>query len=209
MALGLVRHLPFLAATTRSGKWDPLCTGKLRRPSTMTLGIVGFGRTGRHLAQLSRAVFRRIAAFDPAVPDRDWPDFVERREMHEVFSGSDVISLHLPLTPQTENLVDAEMLRTMRHGSYLINVSRGGLLDCDALIDSLNAGHLAGAALDVLPVEPPAPGDTVLSHPRIMVTPHAAYYSVNSEEELRRKAVENILGWAETGRPVYTVVEGA
>ncbi len=208
MALGLVRHLPFLADKTRAGSWDHLSSGPVRRTSTMTLGIVGLGRIGRHLASLSDGIFGEICAFDPAIPDGDWPQQVKRLDCHQVFTSSDVVSLHLPLTPQSAGMVDDKMLDSMRPGSYLVNAARGGLVDIEALLACLDSGQIAGAALDVLPIEPPPTDAPILSHPRAIVTPHAAYYSMESDEELRSKSVGNILAWAKSGRPVYPVVEG-
>ena len=96
----------------------------------------------------------------------------------------------------------------MPPGSYLVNTSRGGLVDLDALLDALQSGRLAGAALDVLPQVPPPSDHPLLTHPRALITPHVAWYSAEAEVELRRKAAQNIVDWARTGRPTYAVVEG-
>ena len=114
----------------------------------------------------------------------------------------------MPLTAETRNMVGARMLAAMRPGGYLVNVSRGGLVDVDALLAALDSGHLAGAALDVLPQEPPSPDHPLLRHPRVLLSPHAAFYSVESNEELRRESIRNIIDWARTGRPNDFVVEG-
>jgi D-3-phosphoglycerate dehydrogenase / 2-oxoglutarate reductase len=89
-----------------------------------------------------------------------------------------------------------------------VNTARGGLVDLDAVLDALEDGHLAGVALDVLPREPPPKGHPLLTHPRALITPHVAWYSTDAEIELRRKAAQNIVDWARTGRPTYAVVEG-
>ena len=96
----------------------------------------------------------------------------------------------------------------MPNGSYLVNTARGGLVDLDAVLDALRSGKLAGAALDVLPDEPPPQGHPLLTHPRVLITPHVAWYSAEAEVELRRKAALNIVDLASTGRPTYAVVEG-
>jgi len=96
----------------------------------------------------------------------------------------------------------------MPTGSYVVNTSRGGLVDLDALYEALQSGRLAGAALDVLPQEPPPMDHPLLRHPRALITPHVAWYSEEAEVELRRKAAQNIVDWARTGRPTYAVVEG-
>ena len=89
-----------------------------------------------------------------------------------------------------------------------MNTARGGLIDLDALVEALDSGQLAGVALDVLPQEPPPNGHPLLTHPRALITPHVAWYSAEAEVELRRKAAQNIVDWARTGRPTYAVVEG-
>ena len=94
-------------------------------------------------------------------------------------------------------------------GSYLVNTARGGLVDLDAVFEALDSGQLAGVALDVLPQEPPPSRHPLLTHPRALITPHVAWYSAEAEVELRRKAAQNIVDWAWTGRPTYAVVEGS
>lgn len=96
----------------------------------------------------------------------------------------------------------------MREGSYMVNTSRGGLINLDDLLQALDDGRLAGAALDVLPQEPPPPEHQILHHPNILLSPHAAWYSTEAEAELRRKGALNIVAWAHEGRPLYPVVEG-
>jgi D-3-phosphoglycerate dehydrogenase / 2-oxoglutarate reductase len=96
----------------------------------------------------------------------------------------------------------------MPSGSYLVNTARGGLVDLDALVEALESGRLAGVALDVLPQEPPPQDHPLLTHPRVLITPHVAWYSAEAEVELRRKAAQNIVDWVQTGRPTYPVVEG-
>jgi D-3-phosphoglycerate dehydrogenase len=105
-------------------------------------------------------------------------------------------------------MIDERVLRRMRPGSFLVNTARGAIVAIDHLLDALDSGILAGAGLDVLPVEPPPPGSRLLGHPKVILTPHAAFFSEQSEIELRRKAAQNIVTWARTGRPDYVVVKG-
>ena len=100
------------------------------------------------------------------------------------------------------------MLSLMQPGSFLVNTARGPVADLDAVLAALDSGRLAGAGLDVLPKEPPEADHPVLGHPRVLLSPHAAFYSVEGEKELRTKAALNVIEWARTGRPTYVVVEG-
>lgn len=210
MALSLVRHLPGYDAAVRAGRWHYEDTGPLARPGAMTLGIAGLGRIGRLVAAYAAPIFGRIAGYDPHLPDSAWPEGVAREgDLAALCAASDVVSLHLPLTPETHGLVGRELLAAMKPGSYLVNVSRGAIVDVPALLASLDDGGLAGAALDVLPQEPPAADDPVLRHPKVLLSPHAAFYSVESDQELRRRAVANVVRYFETGRPDHVVVEGS
>ncbi|MFF2243387.1 NAD(P)-dependent oxidoreductase [Arthrobacter sp. NPDC058130] len=133
--------------------------------------------------ELARPVFGSIAGYDTFIPDGD-PGLaelgVERCSLEEMVLSSDLISLHLPLTPDTTQLFDATMLASMKAGSFIINVSRGGLIDSQALKEALDAGHIASAGLDVLDHEPPAPDHPLLEHPGVMLTPHIAFLSAQT-----------------------------
>lgn len=207
MALSLIRDIPFHDRRTREGRWTLAESGPLRRPTELTLGIVGVGAIGRRLTEFARPVFGRIVGSDPLVPDSTWPDFVVRGEIDDVFRESDVVSLHIPLTDQTRNLVDRTRLGSMKPGSYLVNVSRGAVVDLSALMAALDEGRLAAAALDVLPDEPPDPDEPILHHPRVLITPHAAFLSEESGRDYVRNQAMNVVAWAQTGRPQRVVVE--
>jgi D-3-phosphoglycerate dehydrogenase len=116
----------------------------------------------------------------------------EYRDMYDLLRESDFVSVHVPLTPETRHLVGRDELALMRPTAYLVNVSRGGVVDQAALVAALDAGRLAGAALDVLEDEPPAPDDPLLARSDVLLTPHAAHYSIDSLDELRQTAVEDV-----------------
>jgi D-3-phosphoglycerate dehydrogenase len=208
MLLALLRNLAGHDREVRAGRWNYTLGGQLRRPGTLTLGLVGTGRIGRMTAERSAPWFGGCVGYDPHVPEEAWPAGMERVGLEELFARSNAVSLHLPLTDDTRELVGADLLGRMPAGSYLVNTARGGLVDLDALVDALEEGRLAGVALDVLPEEPPPEGHPLLSHPRALITPHVAWYSEEAEAELRRKAAQNVVDWARTGRPTYPVVEG-
>ncbi len=207
MALSLVRHLPFLDRHVREGGWDAFSTGSRRRASTLTLGIVGLGRTGRLLAQLARPVFGGIVGADPS-PELDPPDDVEVVSLDELLGRADVVSLHLPAARDARPLLDAAAFARMRPGSYLVNVARGALVDTASLLAALDDGTLAGAGLDVVSPEPPAPDAPIRTHPRVLMTPHGAFYSEEAEAAACAHQAGNVVAWRRSGRPLTPVVEG-
>jgi phosphoglycerate dehydrogenase-like enzyme len=208
LALALMRNIVAYHRDIQSGKWHYLSSGELRRASDMTLGIVGLGRIGKRMAHIGRNVFGRVMACDPYIIDGDFPAYVARGTLAEVFATSNVVSLHVPLTAETRGMIDASVLKLMPPGSFLVNTARGAVVAVDDALAALDGGNLGGLALDVLPVEPVPGGSKLLGHPRVILTPHAAFYSAESERELRRKAARNIVTWLQTGRPDYVVVAG-
>ncbi len=208
MLLALLRNLAGHDRHVREGSWNYRLGGQLPRPGGLTLGVVGLGRIGRTTWERAAPWFGRSVGYDPFLPDAAWPAGVQRLELADLFAQSNAVTLHLPLTSETQGLVGADLLARMPAASYLVNTARGGLVQLDAVLRALEEGKLAGVALDVLPDEPPAPDHPVRTHPRALVTPHVAWYSTESEVELRRKAARNVVTWARTGRPDYVVVEG-
>jgi D-3-phosphoglycerate dehydrogenase len=207
MALSLVRHLPFLDRHVRAGGWDAFATGERHRPSALALGIVGLGSIGSRLANLALPLFGRVLACDPT-PARPTPPGVELVGIDDLLAASDVVSLHLPAQPGAPPLLDAAGLARMRSGAFLVNAARGSLVDPAALLDALDSGRLAGAALDVVDGEPPAPDDRIRGHPRVLVTPHAAFFSSESAADTYAAQARNVIAWRESGRPLTPVVEG-
>ncbi len=208
MALALLRNIVAWNRDVNAGTWHYTSAGIVRRAANMTLGIVGLGRIGKRMAHVSRNVFARVVACDPYIIDGDFPAYVERSTLAEVFAQSDVVSLHVPLTAETRNMIDAQVIGAMKPGSYLVNTARGAVVDVDAALAALERGTLAGLALDVLPIEPVPPDSPLIGHPRAILTPHSAFYSVEAERDLRAKAARNLITWLQKGRPDYVVVAG-
>jgi len=208
MTLDVLRHITRYDRDVKAGRWHYSSAGTLRRIGELTVGILGLGRIGKRYAHIARDCFARVIAHDPYLIDGDFPAYVDRVELDALFEQADVVSVHTPLTAETRGFVNARLLALMKPGSVLINCARGAIVDTDALLAAINAGHLDGAGLDVLPIEPPPAGDALCAHPRVLVSPHAAFYSLTGERELRRKAAQNIIDWAQRGRPSYVVVTG-
>jgi D-3-phosphoglycerate dehydrogenase len=209
LALAVARNIVACHRDIAAGNWHYLSSGRLTRPREMTLGIVGLGRIGKRMAQISRDVFRRVVAYDPYLIDGDFPVFVERVPTLDALARvATVVSLHTPLTKETRGMIDAAFFAAMPRGGYLVNTARGAIVDVPSLVDALDSGHLGGAGLDVLPVEPVPRDSRLVGHPRVVLTPHSAFYSIEGEQELRRKAARNLATWLATGRPEYVVSAG-
>jgi phosphoglycerate dehydrogenase-like enzyme len=208
LALASIRHIAMYDRDIRAGTWHYTSPGTIRRATDLTLGILGLGRIGKRMAHIARDCFRNVIACDPYLIDGDFPVYVGRVDLQTLFRTADVVSLHVPLNPETAGMVNGALLKAMRPGSALVNTARGGVVNIDDLVEVLESGHLDAVGIDVLPVEPPTPDHPLLRHPRALLTPHAAFYSIAGERELRRKAAQNLIDWARTGRPSYVVVEG-
>ncbi len=164
----------------------------------LTLGIVGFGGIGAAVAEIAHAFGLQVIAYNPS--PKPAPPFVRFVELETLFRTSDVASLHCLLTPQTNCLVNAERLGWMKPSAYLLNTSRGPLIDEPALAAALNAGRLAGAGLDVLSVEPPPAENPLLSARNCIITPHNAWGTRAARSRLLCIAVENVRAFL-NGRP--------
>ena len=209
LALASLRNVVRYHDDVRAGKWHYLSAGTMQRPAGLTLGIVGLGRIGKRMAHVSRNVFGRIVACDPLLIDGDFPAYVERATtLAELAAGVDVVSLHAPLDATTRGMIGRDFFAAARRGMTLVNTARGALVELPDLLAALDAGILRGVGLDVLPTEPVPRDSPLLTDPRVILTPHAAFYSVQAERELRRKAAQNIVTWLRTGRPDYPVVRG-
>jgi glycerate dehydrogenase len=154
------------------------------------MGIVGLGRIGCAVAEMAAAFGMNVVAFSPR--PKPVPEFIQRVDLETLLRHSDVVSLHCPLTPETRQLVNAERLSWMKPSAFLLNTSRGLLIEEDALADALNSGRIAGAGLDVLSVEPPPANYPLLHAKNCIITPHLAWGTRAARSRLLRIAVENI-----------------
>jgi len=157
----------------------------------LTIGIVGYGRIGRAVARLGTAFGMNVLVNDIAT-STDLGGDVKSVDLDTLFRQSDIVSLHCPLTPQTKNLVSRERLKLMKPSAFLINTSRGPLVDERALAEVLDSGLIAGAGLDVLGQEPPAAESPLFAAPNCYITPHIAWATASARERLMRIAVENV-----------------
>jgi D-3-phosphoglycerate dehydrogenase len=193
LMLSLSRHVPHAHASTMAGGWDRK-TYVGNELYKKTLGVVGLGKIGSHVARVARAMGMEVTAYDPFVsPDRAQQMQVRLLPLPQLFAEADYITLHLPRTPETENLVNAELLRTMKSNSRLVNCARGGIVDEAALAEAVETGVIAGAALDVYAKEPLA-ADSPLRQvkDRLILTPHLGASTEEAQENVAIDVAEQI-----------------
>ena len=193
LALAQLRGLAEADRGVRSGTWGIASLRPLHQPSGLTAGVVGYGRIGRRAAQYLRGMGMRVVAHD-AYSEVPAQDGVEAVDLDHLLETSDVVSLHAPGNQDGSPLLDADRLARMRPGSVLVNTARGSLVDLKALVAGLRTGRPARAALDVFPQEPPDLSTLEDVAERVLLTPHMAWYTEESETDMRRKAA------AETAR---------
>lgn len=204
LLLELTNRVGHHAATVRAGRWaacPDFCywDGQLVELAGLTLGIVGYGRIGRGVAAVGRAFGMRVLAHR-RTPGAE-PECVG---LERLLGESDVISLHCPLTPETKGLVDAARIALMKPTAFLVNTSRGALVNEADLAAALDAGRLAGAGLDVLSVEPPPPDNPLLTARNCIITPHVAWATRNARERLIAATADNVRAFL-AGTPRHVV----
>jgi (S)-sulfolactate dehydrogenase len=194
--LMLVRGAYHATAAVANGQWPRTALSNGRELHGKIMGLVGFGTTGRRVSDLVKSFGMQVLAFDPALPAEH-----EAYRLHQVsccpdlellLSRADVVSLHVPLTPSTRHLLNATRLSQMKPSAVLINTARGGIIDEDALIQALRAERLAGAALDVFDHEPPPAGLLPADLPRLILTPHIAGLTQESNTRVSTMIAERI-----------------
>lgn len=205
LLLALGRRIVGFAEQTRSGGWDNQTAGVLRRQRGRTLGLVGFGRIARAVASRAQGLGYVVLAWSPRLTPGEHDGVEAVGSLGELLERSDAVSLHAPLTEDTRRMIGAAELARMRPGSFLINTARGALVDEQALADALDARVLGGAGLDVMGEEPPPPDHPLRRAPGVVMTPHAAFFSVESIEDLQSKTARNVAAVL-SGQAVPTIV---
>lgn len=206
--LNFTQRVAHHADTVRQGRWSAsrdFCywDHPLIELDGQTMGVVGFGRIGQRTADLARAFGMKLVAHDPVANPADHPD-VEFVSVDDLFARSDFISLHCPLTDDTHHLVNAARLEQMKPTAFLVNTSRGPVIDEPALAAALEQGQIAGAGLDVLEVEPPRDGNPLIQVDRCVITPHIAWATRAARSRLLDIAVDNVKSFLD-GNPVNVV----
>ncbi len=189
------RRLPQMLASARSGSWyDAEKIEPAPRLKGQTLGIIGYGRIGRTVAVKARGLGLQVIAYDPYLQvGEEANEAAKLVNLDTLLASADFVSLHTPLTASSRQIINADTLNKMKRTAYLINTARGELIDEAALLSAIRGGVIAGAALDVLTVEPPPPDFPLLHERRIAVTPHGAWYSEEAKLDVRQKATEDVI----------------
>lgn len=194
LMLCLTRKVALANAQVRRGIWDFRQTQPIFRLQGKTLGLIGCGRIGRAMARRCRALGMQVLVYDPYVVPTALPEDVTSVSLEALLRESDVVSLHCPLTTgapySTRHLLDDASLRLMKPTAFLVNTARGQIVEETALEKALAEGRLAGAAFDVLAEEPARADHPLFAHENFLCTPHMAWHSTESAQELKRKAAE-------------------
>jgi D-3-phosphoglycerate dehydrogenase / 2-oxoglutarate reductase len=199
------RHLLQFHRSVDQGQWDFKVAGKIHLLKALRLGIFGLGRIGSDFAGKMRIFVKEILGYDPVLAKAALESKGARPSSpEEIFSECDIISLHLPYSPKSHHFISDREIDLMARKPILINVSRGGLVDTQALIRGLRTDRLSGAGLDVLESEPKVEQE-LLQFENVIVTPHVAWFSVEASEKLRRTAMTDILRVLSGERPRYPV----
>jgi len=209
LLLALARKVPQSNALVQAGRWDMPAVVPIHRLAGRVLGLVGFGNIPRALAPKAKAFGLRVVAHDPNVSQHALAaGGVESMSFDRLLEISDFVSIHAPLLAATRGLFNTEVFGKMKQGACLINTARGPLVDEDALLAALDSGRLAGAALDVIAVEPMPKGSRLIGRDNVVLTPHTGFYSVEALNELQTKCAADVARVLSGEKPVYPVKTG-
>ncbi len=205
MILAINRMIVPDSKMVKLGKWnDVKKSNRVFRLSDATLGVVGFGRIGRRLANKAKVLGLNVIAYDPYINEEVY-DGVKIVSFDKVISSSDILSLHVPLTEETNHLISYKELEKMKENAILINVSRGGLIDEKALSEYLKSGKVRGVGLDVMEDHNPSSTNPLFEYENVIVTPHTAFFSQESSEELQIRSCEQLYGVLNGKKPKFLI----
>jgi D-3-phosphoglycerate dehydrogenase len=204
MMLALARQIPEAVEAVRQGRWPRYAGISLEGK---TIGILGLGAIGKQLARRLAGFDCTILAYDPYADESFAQNHhIELASLEDVIATSDFISLHLPLLPETRNLVDTKFLQKMKRGAFLVNTSRGEVVDENALLEALESGHLRGAGLDAFTTEPPDLINPLLRLPQVIATPHLGAQTDGATSNMGWFAMRDCLAVLNNEKPTYRVV---
>ncbi len=206
LLLTMIRKTSFASSLVHSGRWEMPAVVPIHRIRGTTLGLVGLGNIPQLVAPKARAFGMRVISYDPYAPDAVFEATgVGRVDFDSLLSESDYISIHAPLTPETDGMFNREAFDRMRRHALLVNTARGPLVDVEALADALEQGQIGGAALDVLPQEPPPAGSRLIGRPDVVLTPHTGFYSEEALADLQTTVATDVATVLAGGAPRFPV----
>ena len=203
MGLALLRRLPQADAALRAGSWTGALMSGVPRISGLTVGVVGLGRIGALVARYWEAFGVRVITHELSERETPWPNV----SFDEIVDTADLISLHVPRTPETANMLSRARIARLKRRAVVVNVARGGLVDEDALAEALTEGRVGGAALDTFAVEPPDPHHPIFAAPNTLLTGHLSWRSDQSVRDYQRLAIAAARE-ALSGKRMHTIVNG-
>lgn len=206
LMLSLLRKIPYMNECTKTAGWDYANSIPIHRLDTLIVGVIGLGRIGRNFARKAHSLGMTVLGYDPFYHFGEiaGTEYIHEASIEELITTSDVISLHCP-PENSRNMFDLEAFRRMKNSAYIINVSRGGIIDENALDLALKTGEIAGAAIDCFLQEPLLPGTPLFENKNLIVTPHMAWYSEEGSRELNRKVAEEAVRFARGEKIHYPV----
>ena len=206
MLLNLARKISFSNSLVQAGRWEMPAVTPLSRLRGRTLGLAGLGQIPRAVAPKAQSFGLKVIAFDPYV-DKEVAKAldVELVDLDTLLESSNYVSVHVPMMPETEKMFGADAFKKMKPDALLVNTARGPLVDTDALAEALDAGEIGGAALDVMPVEPPGTDHPLLGRDNVILTPHTGFYSIEALEELQTKTARGVVDVLQGNKPVYPI----
>lgn len=206
LLLSLARKIPYANKLVHGGRWEMPAVVPIARLRGRTLGLVGLGNIPQHIVPKAQAFGLAVMAYDPYAPDEVFERLgVERAEFDRLLAESDYVSVHAPLTPETDKMFNAETFAKMKNDALIVNTARGPLVDIEALADALEKGQIGGAALDVLPTEPPAADCRLLGRDDVILTPHTGFYSEDALMDLQTTVATDVATVLQGGTPRYPV----
>lgn len=206
LLLNCARKITLMNNTVKSGTWDFNVAVPVYRLRGRVLGLVGFGNIPQTVAKKAQAFGLQVIAYDPFVPaEVAVNQNVKLVTLDELFEQADFVSVHVPLNDATKGMISHDQFKKMKKEAFIINTARGPIIDEKALIQALQEGEIAGAGLDVLEVEPIEKDNPLLTMDNVIINPHSAFYSIEAEEELKRKAAQNVADVLSGFYPTYLV----
>ena len=206
LLLACARKIPFANARAAQGRWEMPAVAPIGRLRGKTLGLIGLGNIPQQIVGKAQAFGINVIASDPYCPDDIFSNLnVKKVDLDDVLINSDFVSIHAPLTPETENMFNMDAFKKMKSTAFLINTARGPLVEINDLAEALNQGEIAGAGLDVLPEEPPAKNNPLLGRDDVVLTPHTGFYSEDALLDLQTTVATDVATILSGGTPKYPV----